>query len=431
MAYRLIILFLLTTELVYGFNYTDSVQTTFEKYAQNIERNKIPEQHLLMTDTLLEMANKENRTDQRLRAYELKLIHACTYNKDEFIDSLYTICVELCDSLNDKKRHLKNWGNLIRYYSSKGNTIGQALDELINYQKLAIQLNDKQAVMSSFYIIGSCYYSWSDYITALYHFEKSIQYGEQNELNIGFGTYHNVAACARLNGNYELSLKYQKKAMESYQSLARSDEDYMLLLTGLLRDYIAISDSVGSNVVENIFHEIQQEIVKHPPLRVYHQRRYNDAMFFYYSDFKKEPFVAKKYLNDGKYLMANLNNAKAYYATKEYKLAADNYKEALEKIRITQSNQIGYQLKKYLEQYDYEVIKGAIHKEELETTHRQLEAAKEKALLTKQRKSWQLAFFILFIVVAATAFILILRKHIKKREKTKSREGEGRTYGAT
>lgn len=326
-----------------------SIQTVFgafvkqemplEEYAQLIVKCADTDHFIVMIDTLVVRAQKENNDSMELRGYELAFIYKLKNNNANEIEAAYAKCAELCHKLGDKKRLLKNWENLISYYTGNGIYNQNALDELIEYQKLAIEIGFLDAVMYSYYAIGSCYYVWSDYITALHHFKKSIEYGEKHHLKIHYKSYYNIAACARLYGDYELSRSYQLKAIDIYEKQALNDQNMILLLGGLLRDYIAVRDSLGDLVVDSVFSQLQ-EVARTYPLKVgYNQRRYNDAMFFYYMDYKNNPQMAKKYLNSGKYMMANLNNGRAHYALGEYREAADNYREAYEKTRQIQANQ--------------------------------------------------------------------------------------------
>lgn len=321
-------------------------------------------------------------------------------------------CKHIYYLMNDTANYLRQLNVHISFLSVE-RFVRESLDLLTEYHELALKHNDERGVMYSYYAMGRCYYLWADYTTAIHHFINAINYGEKHQLNIAHSFYHNAAACARLADHTDLALEYQFKALEKFKPI--QDEDKQLLISmqsNILQCYIIKKDSIGDAPIDSLYQTIKQTRAQYGQLHEYHQNRYDNAMLYYYMDFKNQPEKAANYFNDGAYLISKLNKARIYYAMDEFKQSAENYKLAYEIIRENQTKQINLALDNFVAQNGYDKMKSEMNELRLRETE-------EKIELDKKLTSWQWAFFILAALIIIFYLINKIRHHKMEEKRLK------------
>ena len=382
----------------------------------NIRCNKINESiynpnSYAMIDSLLQSVANTDSHDALLKVYDVKYRYHLVHKESELAKDAFKRYMEICQQALNSQQALHQLNELIKFSLTNGNNIPLVLEENKEYQKLALQSGNTDAIMNAYFNTGTCYYVWGYYITALHHFRKAIDYGEKNELHLGYNVYQNAAECARIAGDNETSTAWQKKAIDLYKENPDEANAFIYLLSGLLRNYIIDKGQVSDSIIESTFKELQQEKEKHQKLIGSSQNRYNDAVFAYYLDYKKDADKAVKYVNESDYLMAILNKGRAYMATKEYKKAAESYKLAFEKIYDAQQSQINYMLSQFVELEDYELLQEEVNYLNQQKMNLEFEWVKKTELINKEKTYWQIA---LASLIALLLIIYIVRRIVKR-----------------
>ncbi len=390
----------------------DTISEKIEAYKNKIKASINDSSTCHIIDSLFYCFNQDTPLETINEANELKYnYHYAQRDTQNMLDAAQA-CIEFYDENNLINDKLKLWNEVIVYKMSIFKDLIPILDELKEYQDLALQTNNDIGIMNSYFNTGRCYYTWCDYFTAFYHFKKALEFGEKKNLNISYKDYHNAAACARLAGENKYSTAWQKRAFNVYQNRSENKNETLIFIAGLLRNYIADRETYSDALIEATFDSLQVEKNKFPFLRGYHERRYNDAMLAYYMDYKNNPYKSLSYIYDGSSYITSLSKAKLYEALDMYQPAADNYKKAYQSIKEIQERQIGYTLEKYIERYDYDKMKNEKDKLLLTNANIELEKLTIQNQLTKQRTIGLILIFLLITI----SLIIYYRTHIKKHQ---------------
>jgi DNA-binding CsgD family transcriptional regulator len=165
------------------------------------------------------ITNKKTTSMKLILAFLLTTIGIASYGQDIKQDTV----IEKLNGMTDKEK--------INYLSSNINSIifiypKKAMDYLDYYEKIPIVQQDSMKICYVLHGRGLCYEMMGDYSQALDYIFKSLRLAEtiKDSIRIAYSLAEIGFIYENQSGQYEISLEYQKKALEIYKKLKNYHE---------------------------------------------------------------------------------------------------------------------------------------------------------------------------------------------------------------
>jgi len=242
----------------------------------------------LMADTLYAMAQKAH--DIKAQGYALEnKVRFCRYTDNENMMLLnFNRCRNFCLRMRLYYPLFSAWSYVVNYYMIH-NRFDEALNQLIAFQNLSIQLGESDGISAYLYSAGCFYYAQQQYTTALSYFMQTFYYDDKDPHSIDIM----IGQCYFNLKQYDKSICYMKKALLR----SRIDVSNVIPYVFLAKSYCIKGDAANANKMIAKLHEIKKEYPKW--IKDIH---YYSALYLYYTYIEKNKLKAgEELLRSGKY----------------------------------------------------------------------------------------------------------------------------------
>lgn len=242
----------------------------------------------LMADTLYAMAQKAHDINAQGYALENK-VRFCRYTDNEKMMLLqFNRCKHFCLRMRLYYSLFSAWSYVVNYYLIH-NRFDEALNQLIAFQNLSIQLGESDGISAYLYSAGCFYYMQQQYTTALSYFLQTFYYDDKDPHSIDIM----IGQCYFNLKQYDKSISYMNKALLKSRNNASNVIPYVFLT----KSYCIKGDVINANKMIAKLHELKKECPKWIK-----DTHYYSALYLYHTHIEKNKSKAdEELLKSGKY----------------------------------------------------------------------------------------------------------------------------------